>query len=165
MIKHKITIKNILRHLTYYVGVMIAVIMFISLQLTEPYEYSWAIVYVFCSLLLVYSVLTIYLFLEYFFFNRGDSIYFDPYNKVLKYYRKSKEVIIKSCDVKQIEYCQSKFYNGKAILFPTDSYHFCKIVLNDNTYIIITSLLYPNFDFGIEELKVVRKRLVASIYL
>ena len=97
----------------------------------------------------------IYLHLDYYFINRKVKVLYDE----------GKETIISPSNLEKIEIHQSRFYKKKGGFLTTDNYRFYKFILEGNRYIVITSLLYPNFEYSIEGKTEIKERTIASILI
>lgn len=162
MIMRKITFKNHLNHLLPYIFFL-----FISVFLLL---YLWAnqienkspeyLVYIFLGLT---SILNIYIHFEYYFTNNGVKLLYNKEKHSIIYKKKHHEDIIISPEtIIKIEIYQSRLYNKNGFLI-TDKYRFYKFILEGNRNIIITSLLYPNFEYTLEGVTETKERVIASI--
>ncbi len=121
------------------------------------------------AILIIYAILTpvsvinIYLHLEYFIANKGVKLLCDWDENVIKYIRKGKEEIITPSIIERVEVHQSRFYKKKGGFLTTDNYRFFKFILKGNKAIVITSLLYPDFECKLVEIAEVKEKTIASI--
>lgn len=140
----KITLKNQLKHLT---GFFISLIVCAVLYLFSFYDgITVTFLYLnFCIIIIVTSVF--FLHIQYLYFNAGVRIETVDNDYIIYYYRNGNEKVIKLDDIISIErYVTFAYLAGGRYILPTDNYNFQKIILKDGGFIIITSLIYPDFN-------------------
>lgn len=132
--------------------------------------YDWAnstnnnrAIYIIYAVLILVSVVNIYVHLEYYIVNKGVKLCYNKNKNIIKYKRKDQEQIILPSKVERIEIHQSRFYKKKNSILTTDNYRFYKFILEGNRTIIITSLLYPDFEYKLEGITEIKEKIVASI--
>jgi hypothetical protein len=164
MTKHKITFYSHLKHLFPYLLLVLGMYLLILYVLVLQPKVYW-VIYIPIVLLVINSILNIYLHFEYYLVNRGVTISHDEESNHLVHERNGIEKTILPTDVIGIEIYQSRAYRAKYGLFTTDNYKFYKIILEKNDELIITSLLYPKFEYMLDGKTKIINKVVASTSL
>jgi hypothetical protein len=165
MIEQKITLKKHFMHIWPY--------MFFSIIMLFIILYDWAnridnnksiyIIYLYYGIV---SFINIYLHFEYYLVNRHVTLFYDIKKEEIRYKTKNKEeIFILPESIKNIEICKSRLFKSRGSFLTTDNYYYYKFVLLNEKKIIITSLLYPEFEYKLEHLTKVKEMTVASVFI
>ena len=163
MIEQKITFKKHFKLLWPYLLFSFIMLFIISYDWANQIENNRAIYIIYIIFALV-SVVNIYLHLEYYIINNGVKVLYDNEKRKILFKKKFKsEIVILPELINNIEIHQSRFYKKKGGFLTTDNYRFYKFILKDGKKVIITSLLYPNFEYKVEGVTIIKEKTVASI--
>ena len=155
-----ITIKSLLRHLLSFFITIIAFFIMIYLDIKRdnniPYGFLIVgILYVFVSVFIVH--------LQYLYYNSNSFFDLIDENHIVYFDKSGNSREIKYEDVFLVEKNMTYTYaSGGKYFLPSDTYHYSKILLKSGDSVIITSLLFCEFDLFSEKTKI-KKKLIAII--
>lgn len=139
----KISWRSHLKHLKGIFFFLAFFTLFAFYQYSKGIQHSIDALIVVYAFMIGYSILVLYLHLEYYFTNKGVSLTIER-DKII-YSKKGVDVEINFQDIKKIErFMTRRLYNGKHMILPTDFYHYTKITLSNDESYVITSLLFPD---------------------
>jgi hypothetical protein len=104
----------------------------------------------------------LYLHIEYYYMNKGVKLIHDKVKNTFRYIKGSQDIIITSSEINKIELNQSGSYMKKGSLLTTNNYRYHKFFLKDGRTVVVTSLLYPDFNIESMEHLVIKERIIAS---
>ena len=166
MIEQKITLKKHFKHVWPYILFSFIMLFIMLYDWANTIENDNKAIYIIYLVFGAVSTINIYLHLEYYFINRRAILLYSRENQEIRYKEKQREdIIILPELIKSIEIHQSRFFKKKGGFLTTDNYHFYKFVLQDGKAVVITSLLYPDFEYKLEGITEVKERTVASILI
>lgn len=160
----KITLKNHFKGLYFALTILVGWLFYFFYEIYKEgignnlLEYSLIV-------LIITFLPVILIHLEYYLMNRGVTLKIDNKNQKLSYLKGKKELKISYSEIEKIELHKVKSYHLKEVrFFPTDFYHYAKIILKNNKIIYITSLLAPDFNVEMSNTIEIRQRFIAYIW-
>lgn len=163
MIEQKITPNKHLKHIWPYILFSFIMVLIMLYDWANTIESNNKDIYIIYFVFGTVSIINIYLHLEYYLANRGVKLQYDREKGEIRYRRKIVEIVIVPESVKSVEIHQSRFFKKKGGFLTTDNYHFYKFILHDGKKVVITSLLYPGFEYKLEGFTEVKEKTISSI--
>jgi apolipoprotein N-acyltransferase len=165
VIEQKITLKKHFKHIWPYILFSFIMLFIMLYDWANTNESDNKAIYIIYFVFGAVSIINIYLHLEYYFVNRGVRLHYNEEKREIRYQRKQVEIVILPESMKSIEIHQSRFFKKKGGFLTTDNYHFCKFILHDGKKVVITSLLYPDFEYKLKGVTEVKEKTIASILI
>jgi hypothetical protein len=149
--KYTITPRN------QFIALKAIILVFLLLALLYKYgKYSNGDLEFYSIFFLIFLIPVLYLHIEYYYFNKGTTLDVDLLQNKLVYYSKSGEIkTIRFDELKEIVYYMAPSWHRtiKMKMAPWEHYHYAIILTKDGEKIIITSLMVPNVEKALSEIK------------
>jgi hypothetical protein len=161
MVYYRINRASQIKHLEYTIG---AVLMFLAYLWYLKYSGDSLSTFIIVSFIAVFLPVII-IHIEYLVINFGMKLNYGGRNEEITISRMGIERTINVKDIDKIIYNRSRSYLYKSWrFFPTDEYHYCKIVLTSGERFIITSILAPGFKVnGVKNFEI-KQRFIAFVF-
>ena len=161
---YRIQFQNLISHFEITFGallIMVLVIIFIYYNDGNYRQY----IQLFKTLFAVVSIPVIVIHFEYWYYNFNAKLEVDDSLKQIEYSSGGKTQTIDKSNIIKVEYHKpmSMIFRN-FILFPTDEYHYCKILLKSKKTIYVTSLMAPKFKIDWIDNYEVKQRFMAFMW-
>lgn len=161
---YKINFKNHLKGLKFSIAILIGWLLYMLFEINKEGISNDILVFSSIVLLVTFIPVTV-VHLEYYLKNCRAILKIDNEVKYFCYIKGNIELKFDFKEIEKIELHMAKAYYLKEVrFFPTDFYHYTKILLKNQEIIYLTSLLAPNINLDLSEITEVKQRFMAFIW-